>query len=90
VAKLTGHIPKDLRDTYASQLFTCGIQLGYVSKQLRHAKATVTADHHAKWCGGDDYQELFTPGPGVVPADVLARIGAESPQIFPQTQGAGR
>ncbi len=28
------HTPKDLRDTYASQLLTAGIQLGYVSRQL--------------------------------------------------------
>ena len=34
---------KDLRDTYASQLLTCGVQLGYVSRQLGHAKPTVTS-----------------------------------------------
>ena len=28
---------KDLRDTYASQLLTAGVQLGYVSHQLGHA-----------------------------------------------------
>ncbi len=33
-----GHIRrKDLRDTFASQLLTCGVQLGYVSKKLGHA-----------------------------------------------------
>ena len=40
---------KDLRDTFASQLLTCGVQLGYVSRQLGHSKPTVTADHYAKW-----------------------------------------
>ena len=70
---------KDLRDTYASQLLTCGVQLGYVSRQLGHAKPTVTADHYAKWCGGDDYRDPLTPGPGELPADLLARISEESP-----------
>ena len=43
---------KDLRDTFASQLITAGIQLGYVSKQLGHADLQVTAQHYARWCGG--------------------------------------
>jgi integrase len=33
---------KDLRDTFASQLLTAGVQLGYVSSQLGHADAGVT------------------------------------------------
>jgi integrase len=90
VAKLKRHTPKDLRDTYASQLLTCGVQLAYVSKQLGHAKATVTADHYAKWCGGDDYRNPMTPGPGEVPADLLARICIESPQKSPQAQERGQ
>jgi integrase len=36
---------KDLRDTYASQLLTAGIQLGYVSAQLSHANVAITAQH---------------------------------------------
>jgi integrase len=70
---------KDLRDTYASQLLTCGVQLGYVSRQLGHSKPTVTADHYAKWCGGDDYRDPLAPRDGELPADLLARIPAESP-----------
>ena len=70
---------KDLRDTYASQLLTCGVQLGYVSLQLGHSKPTITADHYAKWCGGDDYRDPLAPRYGELPADLLARIPAESP-----------
>jgi integrase len=33
-AKIGHRTPKDLRDTYASQLITAGVQLGYVSHQL--------------------------------------------------------
>ncbi len=34
---------KDLRDTFASQLLTAGVQLGYV----------VGRQHYARWAGGD-------------------------------------
>ena len=77
---------KDLRDTYASQLLTCGVQLGYVSRQLGHSKPTVTADHYAKWCGGDDYRNPLAPRDGELPADLLARIPAESPS-YPRHLG---
>ena len=62
---------------YASQLFSAGISLGYVSRQLGHAKPTVTADHYAKWVGGDDYIEPQRLEDGEVPADLLARISPE-------------
>ena len=86
---------KDLRDTYASQLLTCGVQLGYVSRQLGHSKPTVTADHYAKWCGGDDYRNPLAPRDGELPADLLARIPAESPSYSrhsgdPTRLGVGR
>jgi len=48
---------KNLRGTVASQLLTAGIQLGYVSQQLGHANASVTARRHTRWCGGDQYRE---------------------------------
>ena len=81
---------KDLRDTYASQLLTCGVQLGYVSRQLGHSKPTVTADHYAKWCGGDDYRDPLTPRNGELPADLLARIPAESPSYSRHPDGSTR
>jgi len=40
---------KDLRDTYASQLLTAGVQLGYISVQLGHADPNMTANHYARW-----------------------------------------
>ena len=44
----------DLRDTYASQLFSAGV-LGYVSRH-GHARPTVTADHDTRWIEGDEYR----------------------------------
>ncbi len=71
--------PKDLRDTFASQLLSAGVQLGYVSTQLGHADFGVTVRHYAKWVGGDEYRAALTLEPGEVPADLLARL-VESPQ----------
>lgn len=72
---------KDLRDTFASQLFSAGVQLGYVSRQLGHAEVTTTVRHYARWVGGDEYAEPVRPLPGELPADLLARIAPEkSPQ----------
>jgi hypothetical protein len=71
---------KELRDTFASQLLTAGIQLGYVSHQLGHADVATTSRHYAKWCGGAEYREAITPEDGELPADLLARIVEESPQ----------
>ena len=67
--------PKDLRDTFASQLLTVGVQLGYVSTQLGHADVAVTARHYARWAGGDVYRSPLVLLPGEVPADFLARLG---------------
>ena len=69
---------KDLRDSFASQLLTAGVQLGYVSRQLGHSSPFVTADHYAKWCGGDDYRDPLTPGQGCQPSvlgDILCPVG---------------
>ncbi len=78
-AGLGHHVPKDLRDTFASWLLSLGVQLGYVSQQLGHADVAVTARHYAKWVGGDAYREPMTLLPGELPADLLARVveGAE-------------
>ena len=72
-AKIGARKPKDLRDTFASQLLTCGISLGYVSQQLGHADVAVTAKHYAKWCGGQ-YRAPLALELGEVPADLLGRL----------------
>jgi len=72
--------PKDLRDTFASQLLTAGVQLGYVSRQLGHSDVSVTARHYARWAGGDSYRSPLEVSKDEVPADLLARLAAKSPQ----------
>ncbi len=76
---------KDLRDTFASQLLTAGVQLGYVSAQLGHADVAVTARHYARWIEGEDgYREPLHLEPGELPADLLARLAPESdPTVTP-------
>ena len=78
-----------LRDTFASQLLTAGVQLGYVSKQLGHAGVSVTARHYARWVEGDGYRASMTVGPGEVPADLLVRITKVTPQVTPVSSRAG-
>lgn len=72
---------KDLRDTFASQLLTAGVHLGYVSRQLGHSDVSVTARHYARWAGGDSYRNPLTVREDEVPADLLARLAKKSPQI---------
>ena len=67
---------KDLRDTFASQLLTAGIPLGYVSEALGHADCAVTARHYARWIGGAEYRAPMALLTGEVPADLLDRIAA--------------
>ncbi|MEE8551188.1 MAG: tyrosine-type recombinase/integrase, partial [Gemmatimonadota bacterium] len=71
---------KDLRGTFASQLLTAGVQLGYVSMQLGHADGAVTAQHYAPWVGGFGNREPMRLLPGEVPADLLARLPQKSQQ----------
>jgi integrase len=73
-AKAGGLRYKDLRDTYASQLLTAGVQLGYVSRQIGHADVAVTAKHYARWVAGDDYRDPMARQTGELPADFLARL----------------
>jgi integrase len=47
---------KDLRDTFASQPLTAGVQLGYVSDQLGHSDVAVTARHYARWIQAAEYR----------------------------------
>jgi len=77
-AGLGHHTPKDLRDTYASQLLTAGVQLGYVSQQLGHGDVAVTARHYARWVARDAYRKPLEVGEGEVPADLLVKIAALS------------
>ena len=79
---------KDLRDTFASQLLTCGVQLGYVSHQLGHADVAVTAKHYARWCGGAEYREPMRLRMYEVLADFLARLPKERPQSDPTASTA--
>jgi integrase len=77
---------KDLRDTFASQLLTAGVQLGYVSAQLGHADVAVTARHYARWIEDDHYREPMQIEPGEVPADLLARLS--DPNVTPLDEAA--
>lgn len=88
-AGLPRHTPKDLRDTFASQLLTAGVQLGYIAEQLGHADVATTARHYARWAGGRAYRRPLEVEPGEVPADLLARIeGIESPHESPHIEAA--
>jgi integrase len=75
-SEVGSHTPKDLRDTYASQLITCGVPLKYVSRQLGHSNTQVTERHYAKYLvdEGDDYRDPMPRLEGEVPADFLARL----------------
>jgi len=74
------YTPHNLRDTYASQLLSAGVQLAYVSHRLGHADVAVTAKHYARWCGDDAYRAPISLREGEVPADLLCRLGSESHQ----------
>ena len=67
--------PKDLRDTYASQLLTAGVPLGLISVQLGHANVGVTAQHYARWVGGA-YRRPMEVEAGEHAADLMARLAA--------------
>jgi len=43
-----------------------------------------TARHYARWAGGAEHRRALEPGPGELPADLLARIEAESHHKSPQ------
>ena len=70
--------PKDLRDTFASQLLTSGISLGYVSKQLGHSNIAITARHYARYVEADGYREPIILAEGEVAADVLVHLETEA------------
>lgn len=76
-AKIGHRRPKDLRDTFASQLLTAGVSLGYISRQLGHADASVTARYYARWIEHEVYRVPIQLRSGEVPADLLARLEGE-------------
>ncbi len=93
-ARLAGHTPKDLRDTFASWLVSLGAPVAWVSESLGHANWTVTARHYARWME-DAAGRQFTPklDSGDVWPDLLARVGAtitpESPPIALHAESIG-
>jgi hypothetical protein len=84
LAGVSGVRMKDLRDTFASQLLTAGVQLGYVSLQLGHSTVAVTAQHYARWVGEDEYRDPVHLEPDELPADVLAKLAV--PTIVPRVE----
>ena len=80
------HTPKDLRDTYVSQLLSAGIPLPYVSRQIGHADVATTARNYARWIGGDRYIAPPRLSPGEVPPDLLARIAEQQSEKSPLTK----
>ncbi|MHC4711991.1 MAG: tyrosine-type recombinase/integrase [Planctomycetota bacterium] len=86
-AEIGPRAPKDLRDTYASQLLTAGVPLGYIAAQLGHAHPQVTARHYARWIDEEAgaWREPLQLEAGEVPADLLGRLVLER-----QVEEAGR
>ena len=67
---------KDLRDTYASQLLTSGISVGYVSFQIGHSDVSTTTAFYARWIEETTYREPVRLARDEVPADILARLSS--------------
>jgi integrase len=87
-AEITQQVtPHGLRDTFASQLLSAGVQLAYVSNQLGHADVAITARSYARWCGSE-YRPPLVLAEGEVPADLLARLGRRSVPNAHSTAGA--
>ena len=70
--------PKDLRDTYATQLLSAGVPLAYLSNQLGHAAIGTTERHYAKWIEREEYRRPIDLKPGEVPGDVLTHLSGAS------------
>ncbi len=79
------YTPKDLRDTYVSQLLSAGIPLPYVSSPIGHADVATTARNYARWIGGRRYVAPPRLGPGEVPPDLLARLSEQRSKKSPLT-----
>jgi hypothetical protein len=77
-----GHYsPKDLRDTFASQLITAGITVSYVSIQLGHGagrgNTALTEKHYGRFLPRGGYQNPILVEEGEHPADLLVRLNGE-------------
>lgn len=66
--------PKDLRDSFASQLLTAGVPVAWIAKRLGHGNIAVTVRHYANWVDEDGYRNPLVVEPGELPPDLLARI----------------
>jgi len=53
-AGLSGHVPYDLRHTFATMLLAKGALLTYVANQLGHGKPTTTLQYYAHWLPSGD------------------------------------
>jgi integrase len=83
--------PKDLRDTFASQLLTSGVPLVVISRQLGHANQAVTEKHYARYVPEDDlYREPVRLLDGEVPADLLARLSPTARPHRPSEMNAAQ
>jgi integrase len=81
--------PKDLRDTYASQLLSRGTQLAYICKQLGHEHVTTTARYYGTYAESG-YSERLDLGEGEVPADLVSRLATTLPPSATTTEKAKR
>ncbi len=79
--------PKDLRDTFASQLLSNGQELVHIADQLGHSSVGVTESHYTKYIRRKRYQPTPPLAYGELPTDVLARLGA--PNKRPQSGHSG-
>lgn len=75
-AGLKGVRLKDLRDTYASTLLSCGIPIAYIAKQMGHSNVNVTARHYAQWIH-DGWKPPVQLKEGRIPADLLAIVSGD-------------
>lgn len=76
---------KDLRSTYASQLLTCGVQLGRVQRQLGHATPMMTATAYARWIERGEYREPMRLRERELPCDLLDRLDQTYDGVAPTT-----
>jgi integrase len=53
-AGLSGHVPYDLRHTFASLLLAKAAPLTYVAKQMGHSNPGITLKHYAHWIPSGD------------------------------------
>ena len=70
--------PKDLRDTYACHLLSLGVPLGWISRQLGHSNAAVTARHYARWIDPEGGWRPEVPADGEVLSDLLEQVLARA------------